>query len=352
MSVKNKSLDLQIKYFNVAVLKLIFAYTLLISVLSLKVQSQPVPPPYEADTISRPFGWPEKGAVWYYKNTGYNKDIDYIRVTPYKKYIVPWFNPFMGDTLPSPGKSLKFEMFSADGKLIKDSIVIYQQTYTYYVKGKDTSYEFDSTIFFTDNLDDYYTYLDFNSLNYQFPQYLTKKMTFLPASKKYTIFTITDSFGYSINNIRYRAYRTKPNNLCMGQYDTVVWPIGSLKSFVPINECDYYEWGGPLLCYYDDNMNWFFKSDKSECPCFRETNKDLVTIIYPNPFSSYIHIKFAEIPANAQYEIYDNLGRVVRSIANINSLNITLDLSDLNEGIYYLKTITKEKIKCHKIVKQ
>ncbi len=318
-------------------MKYILAYIAFLFVLSIKAQSQPVPPPpYEADTISRPFSWPVQGAVWYYKNTGYNKDIDYIRVTPYKKYMVPYYDVNFGDTGSYPGKSLKFEMFSADGKLIKDSIVIYQQNYLLDIK--DSVYSFDSSIYFYNGSAKIYAYFIFDYLNFASQNGRTRLISYLSRQKNSsTTYQIHDSFSLHINTKFLFGYNVTLNDLCMGQYDTVVWPIGSLKSFFPINECDYYEWGGSLLCYYDNAIDWYFRTTKEDCPCFRETNKDLIKGIYPNPFNHTIHISFYEIPAIDVFEIYDNLGKLVKTIENIYSLEQTIDLTGRIINIPYIQ---------------
>ncbi|MFV0598216.1 MAG: T9SS type A sorting domain-containing protein [Bacteroidales bacterium] len=70
--------------------------------------------------------------------------------------------------------------------------------------------------------------------------------------------------------------------------------------------------------------------------------------VYPNPAIDYLSIETKEVVQ--RLEVYDALGRkVVSKIPNQN--NFSIDISNLEQGIYILKLQTKEGIGSYKIVK-
>ncbi|MDY4789707.1 MAG: T9SS type A sorting domain-containing protein [Bacteroidales bacterium] len=70
--------------------------------------------------------------------------------------------------------------------------------------------------------------------------------------------------------------------------------------------------------------------------------------VYPNPAIDYLSIETKEVVQ--RLEVYDALGRkVISKIPNQN--NFSIDISNLEQGIYILKLQTKEGIGSYKIVK-
>ncbi len=80
-------------------------------------------------------------------------------------------------------------------------------------------------------------------------------------------------------------------------------------------------------------------------------------LVYPNPFSSTAVLEFylSEIK-NASLSIVDLTGREVKSIAvkniKLGENKITIDLSQLNKGIYFCKLLSAGKTQTTKLVKQ
>lgn len=56
--------------------------------------------------------------------------------------------------------------------------------------------------------------------------------------------------------------------------------------------------------------------------------------IYPNPASDYVKIN-SEIESEAEVNIYDMIGRCVKNV-RISGINATIDLSDINKGVYFI----------------
>lgn len=71
--------------------------------------------------------------------------------------------------------------------------------------------------------------------------------------------------------------------------------------------------------------------------------------IYPNPFSDQIHFenKIAEV---LYMTILDNIGQVVKQV-QITGKNATIDLSQLNDGIYFLRWSDPQNIRTVKMIK-
>ncbi|MFA8300899.1 MAG: choice-of-anchor J domain-containing protein [Hyphomicrobiales bacterium] len=68
--------------------------------------------------------------------------------------------------------------------------------------------------------------------------------------------------------------------------------------------------------------------------------------LYPNPTTRIIHI---EGISNAQMKLVDLSGRILKSI-NVDNNNYSLDLSDLDAGVYFLQTNSNGKLLSSKIV--
>jgi hypothetical protein len=74
-------------------------------------------------------------------------------------------------------------------------------------------------------------------------------------------------------------------------------------------------------------------------------------IMYPNPSSSVLNV---EIPAslgnNNQYEVFNNLGQVIKS-GTTNSSNFSINTSNFSNGVYFLKLKVENATKTLKFIK-
>jgi hypothetical protein len=64
--------------------------------------------------------------------------------------------------------------------------------------------------------------------------------------------------------------------------------------------------------------------------------------VYPNPFNERFFITLEENHTFSKIEIFDYTGKLVRSIDNPVSGEITLDMTDLAKGIYFLRATGQE----------
>jgi len=153
-----------------------------------------------------------------------------------------------------------------------------------------------------------------------------------------------------------------------------------LQFFVDNNKLD--EWSGEIpwsrSAYYltagTHQLLWRYTKDYSisqgedagfldfiifppiNLPTYISTNYDIYkTLIYPNPFNNIINIVFYPTKETSSIiEVYDQLGQIVyKNSTRIiqDSSIISVNLSKLNSGIYYLKISTNNQNQIFKIIK-
>jgi hypothetical protein len=109
-----------------------------------------------------------------------------------------------------------------------------------------------------------------------------------------------------------------------------------------------------LTCTYSDNQ--YIWQHPSYSNCYVNIVLGLKTKgipnfkIYPNPFSDKINIENME---NENYDltIFNKLGQTVRQMQIISN-NVIIDLSGLNDGVYFLRLNNKRNAKTVKMIKK
>ena len=71
--------------------------------------------------------------------------------------------------------------------------------------------------------------------------------------------------------------------------------------------------------------------------------------VLPNPFQTEIKIINSEYENTISYEIFDLNGRMVNS--GISSLNKSIKLDKIINGIYFIKIIFDSRVETHRIIK-
>jgi hypothetical protein len=106
-------------------------------------------------------------------------------------------------------------------------------------------------------------------------------------------------------------------------------------------------------------QNWKVSDKKNGTPFETESEIEGEIIVYPNPFSNMLNIRFADKELafeTFEIEIFDLLGNIVKQLV-MSSYNskIEFPVSDLSRGIYMIhihpKQKTEEKSYCIKAVK-
>jgi sugar lactone lactonase YvrE len=73
--------------------------------------------------------------------------------------------------------------------------------------------------------------------------------------------------------------------------------------------------------------------------------------VYPNPVSNSLQVSFSGNIQNAMVEIYNMIGESVKQVS-ANSNQVSINISDLSEGVYSVRIQTNEGTEIKKIIKQ
>ncbi len=73
--------------------------------------------------------------------------------------------------------------------------------------------------------------------------------------------------------------------------------------------------------------------------------------IYPNPTSSDLYINLNGYSIGPLINIYDLSGQIVRTISYSGENTLSIDISDLKDGIYFIQLVTKDNKQTFKIIK-
>ncbi len=105
-----------------------------------------------------------------------------------------------------------------------------------------------------------------------------------------------------------------------------------------VNDCGYGEYSQELIVSVED------------CTGFGELKIDGFEV-YPNPASDFISLNFAdENSSNIEVLILNNLGGIVYQNSFENGNNISINISDLEEGLYFVKAVAGENLYLRKVI--
>ncbi|VXB38615.1 Por secretion system C-terminal sorting domain-containing protein [Flavobacterium sp. 9AF] len=168
-----------------------------------------------------------------------------------------------------------------------------------------------------------------NQLNSGTQNLITNQIWNLPANGCYT-FTIFDSFG---DGMAGSSTGGVSNN------DAGSWTIKANSGAVTIAS------GGGN---YGDSESYLFSNNALNSESFDLLNS---ISLYPNPTNSILNISIpVELNYPANYEIYNNLGQVIKS-SNINSSDLQINTSEFTNGIYFIKMNFENNSKTLRFIK-
>lgn len=81
-------------------------------------------------------------------------------------------------------------------------------------------------------------------------------------------------------------------------------------------------------------------------------NKDLQIEIYPNPSSNFLNVEFAQLMPEMIVNIYGLNGEKIYSLSYNNIYNLTIDVSAISNGVYFIEFITNENTIVKKFIKE
>lgn len=136
--------------------------------------------------------------------------------------------------------------------------------------------------------------------------------------------------------------------------DCASYPANNLASSYLDDWCSYstnevaINWNAPLV--YALNALQYYQNQSLLGVTSNELSLYKKTTIYPNPFKNTISVSVDDIYKGGTISIYSIEGKLLqKSIVNQNIE--TIDLSNLNKGIYFLKTIKGTNLSTNKIIK-
>jgi hypothetical protein len=133
------------------------------------------------------------------------------------------------------------------------------------------------------------------------------------------------------------SYRNQFN--INGGYQSYIEGIGGTWGF--IEELVTFDSGSELLCFTEDNHT-LFPDTSSTCSIITSlpfNQKENETFkLYPNPTGRSATLAFSNATGNnLSLTFYDTYGRLIRTITNITTDKIELDLQNLTGGLYLLQ---------------
>jgi hypothetical protein len=114
-----------------------------------------------------------------------------------------------------------------------------------------------------------------------------------------------------------------------------------------------YSTGGSLLIHFQSDAAITDQGWSANWSCNTvgiEENNGILNNIYPNPFNLETTIQLNKTTTNAQLNIYNFQGQVVRTITNISADKIIIEREELPAGLYFIQlaqenqTIMRSKI--------
>ncbi len=148
-----------------------------------------------------------------------------------------------------------------------------------------------------------------------------------------------DSVALHLNESQQRNFTEWP---ILGQYVNWNYFVGNSYQ----EEIDYLKW------WFQARSTWMDANLPGTCPMITVGNSELKTEnskleIYPNPASTEIRLQFTS-KEHFETTVYDLVGKPVLSTKDKNIINI----SELANGIYFLKTAQGTKLFTNKFIKQ
>jgi hypothetical protein len=162
---------------------------------------------------------------------------------------------------------------------------------------------------------------------------------------------VTGTDSLNIGGIFHKIYFTTDSTYY------VIEGVGSNRGLIPqLND------GGPqvqFLCFTDGLVTW---SPDTALPCtsiYQEGHESVAgisnassdIIIFPNPVADWIHVKLSEDYKDAQFDLFDMLGRKLKVSLTNNNVEFNIFTGNFDPGIYFLKITSKDNLFSYKVIK-
>jgi hypothetical protein len=167
------------------------------------------------------------------------------------------------------------------------------------------------------------------------------------AFKDSSIFTYgQNALVSSIDSIMVGNSFRKKYNLLGTECNSVYMIEGIGLSFGPIDFATCFEDASYLTCFSNDSITFSTTNWSGQCEFVGIEHPIKLTSfkLYPNPTSGNFKIDMERRMYNAEFKMYDQLGREVKSMRNINGNSIQIENSALPRGIYKINIVESNKV--------
>jgi len=272
--------------------------------------------------------WAPIGAKWYYdKPEGMMSGaVGYVLISSTKDTIIG---------------SKNIRVLTVDYYKSNDSIVKYPAIYTYYESGK---------VYYWNN-DQFFLLYNFNATKDTVWQIINTIDHNSCGAETFGSVIVDSVRAEQIGQNNLKCLYVSPNKSSVWEYRKVIEPIGSTFYMLPTpvfcGVADDFPFAAPLRCYEDHllgivHFDLFTKCDFIST-AIEQFNKGKI-IISPNPFSSFLALRFATQPNHhVNLVVFNLIGSVVYSLDNL-TLEQTINLEFLKPGIYLFQILENNNV--------
>ena len=158
----------------------------------------------------------------------------------------------------------------------------------------------------------------------------------------YELIWTSEKMVFSVDGIVHYTYNPETKN-------SSTWPYGSEQYFL-LNIA--IQQGGTQASYTESAMEIDYVRVYQEATAsVSEINNVINVKLFPNPVNDKLNIQFSSDLGEIKGTIYSLTGQKIQVFIQ-NSLKKTIDISDVSEGIYFIKLETEKGTSTHKIVKK
>ena len=158
----------------------------------------------------------------------------------------------------------------------------------------------------------------------------------------YELIWTSEKMVFSVDGIVHYTYNPETKN-------SSTWPYGSEQYFL-LNIA--IQQGGTQASYTESAMEIDYGRVYQEATAsVSEINNVINVKLFPNPVNDKLNIQFSSDLGEIKGTIYSLTGQKIQVFIQ-NSLKKTIDISDVSEGIYFIKLETEKGTSTHKIVKK
>lgn len=214
------------------------------------------------------------------------------------------------------------------------------------------------TLNYVQSHDSYYTYIIYDPEPHLEYHFWTSTVTVQYYNLDSSLYYYDEGFSYDTSIYFNEYYCDSLVNQCqweVGQFEPDYYNniygrgLGLIHTYL-------FQGGGPITAY--DISMFYYKKGEYECGIPDTTivgvkqylAKNKTFKIFPNPTRSYVSIQNPLLIRDYRVKLFNNHGHLIKT-KNCSGELYNLDLSELNNGVYFLEIFTNNKVENFKIIK-